>query len=281
LAGKQAHREGMGMSTSTAPGMNGSLDRIEATPLNGTFGARIDGIDLSRPLGSQAIERLMELLRQHKVLTFRDQFAVGPNELLAFAQRFGTPEAAPHPTHADFPGLPGVKVLVSDAEDGFYEDSWHTDGATRESTRMLSILQAVDVPPYGRDTVFADMEAAYEQLSKPMRELLGGLWAVHSWGPQKPDAPPVEHPVILEDAVSGRKTLYVNRAYTRSIAGLRRAESETLLKYFFSLTHLSELQLRVSWKPGSIVMWDNEKTQHYLVRDLSYRRVMHRVMLFV
>ena len=144
-----------------------------------------------------------------------------------------------------------------------------------------SILQAVDVPPYGRDTVFADMEAAYEQLSKPMRELLGGLWAVHSWGPQKPDAPPVEHPVILEDAVSGRKTLYVNRAYTRSIAGLRRAESKTLLKYFFSLTHLSELQLRVSWKPGSIVMWDNEKTQHYLVRDLSYRRVMHRVMLFV
>ena len=145
------------MSTSTAPGMNGSLDRIEATPLNGTFGARIDGIDLSRPLGSQAIERLKELLRQHKVLTFRDQFAVGPNEILAFAQRFGTPEAAPHPTHADFPGLPGIKVLVSDAEGGFYEDSWHTDGATRESTRMLSILQAVDVPPYGRDTVFADM----------------------------------------------------------------------------------------------------------------------------
>src|SRR5229473_3135226 len=66
----------MGMSTSTAPGMNGGLDRIEATPLNGTFGARIDGIDLSRPLGSQAIERLKEFVRQHKVLTFRDQFAV-------------------------------------------------------------------------------------------------------------------------------------------------------------------------------------------------------------
>jgi len=114
------------MSTSTAPAMNGSPDRIEATRLNGTFGARIDGIDLSRPLASQAIERLKELLREHKVLTFRDQFAVGPNELLAFAQRFGTPEAAPHPTHADFPGLPGVKVLVSDAEGEFYEDSWHT-----------------------------------------------------------------------------------------------------------------------------------------------------------
>jgi len=62
------------MSTSTTADMNGSLDRIEATPLNGTFGARIDGIDLSRALRSQAIERLKELLRQHKVLTFRDQF---------------------------------------------------------------------------------------------------------------------------------------------------------------------------------------------------------------
>jgi len=269
------------MSTATAPSLNGSVDRIEATPLNGTFGARVDGIDLSHPLGDEAVEDVKELIRRHKVLTFSDQVAVGAKELLAFAERFGTPEAAPHPTHADFPGLPGVKVLVSDAADGFYEDSWHTDGATRESTRMISILQAVDVPPYGRDTVFADMEAAYEQLSKPMQQFLGGLRAVHSWGSQKPEAPPVEHPVILEDAVSGRKTLYVNRAYTRSIAGLRRAESETLLKYLFSLTHMSELQLRVGWKPGSIVMWDNEKTQHYLVRDLSYRRVMHRVMLFV
>jgi taurine dioxygenase len=137
------------MSTQTAPSMNGSLDRIEAMRLNGTFGARVGGIDLSRPLGSQGVERLKELLRQHKVLTFRSQFAVGPSDLLTFAHRLGTPETAPHPTHADFPGLPGVKVLVSDAAEGFYEDSWHTDGATRESTRLISILQAVDVPRLG------------------------------------------------------------------------------------------------------------------------------------
>jgi len=257
-------------------------DLYDVSPLTGTFGAQINGIDLSVPLGEAGARHIRELLRQYKVLVFRDQFSVGPKELLAFAEHFGVPEAGEHPTHASVPGLPGVKVLHSNAEglEALNPDSWHTDGSTRKLTRCLSILQAIDIPPFGRDTLFADMEAVYDRLSKPMRTLLDGLTAEHSWKSQKPGAPTVMHPVVLQDEVNGRKALYVNKTYTCSINEMRPDESEAMLQFLYRQTHVPEIQLRVNWKPGSIVMWDNEKTQHYLVFDKAYNRIMHRVMLF-
>ncbi len=94
-----------------------------------------------------------------------------------------------------------------------------------------------------------------------------------------PDAAPVEHPVIMTDPETGRKSVYVNRLYTSRIVGLRDEESDALLELLFKQTSVPELQLRVSWEPGTLTIWDNEKTQHYLVRDKQADRVMHRVMV--
>ena len=158
-------------------------------------------------------------------------------------------------------------------------DSWHTDGPPRELTQWFSFLLAHKVPPYGRDTLFADMEAAYQRLSPTLREFLEGLRAMNSWGVSNPDAAPVEHPVVITDPDTGCKSLYVNRLYTNSIVGMRKEESDMLLEFLFRQTNVPELQLRVSWNPGTLTIWDNEKTQHYLVRDKAYDRVMHRVMV--
>ena len=135
------------------------------------------------------------------------------------------------------------------------------------------------MPPYGRDTMFADMEIAYANLSPPMKTLIDGLTAIHSWGKKMPDAPPVEHPIVYVDPRTGRKSIYVNKVYTRAIKGLRRDESDAILNFLFQQTHVPEHQLRASWKPGTIVVWDNQRTQHYIVQDKPYRRVMHRVMV--
>ena len=113
----------------------------------------------------------------------------------------------------------------------------------------------------------------------PLREFLEGLTALKSWGAANPEAEPVEHPVIMTDPDSGRKSLYVDRLYTRSIVGLREEESQALLELLYKQTHVPELQLRVSWDVGTLVIWDNEKTQHYLVRDRQFDRIMHRVMV--
>ncbi len=253
---------------------------MDLQPLNGTLGARVDGVDLRRREAG-AVGEVKRALHQHKVLVLRDQTAVQPDDLLAFAEEFGAAERVAHPIWDDVPGHVGVKRITgSEYATGVdVGDSWHTDGPPREKTQWYTFLQAIDVPAYGRDTLFADMEGAYRRLSPPLREFLETLTALNSWGSAKPDAVPVVHPVVMEDPDTGVKSLYVNQLYTTRIRELREEESDTLLAYLFRQTAVPELQLRVSWRPGTLVIWDNEKTQHYIVRDKPHPRVMHRVMV--
>lgn len=250
---------------------------FEIEPLTGTFGAEIRGVDLAMAPDDEVVEKLLAALAEYKVLLFRDQHAVGPKEQLAFASRFGQPEV--HPTHPHVEELPAVTVLQNLGDHGYERDSWHTDGSTRDDTCWISFLRAVDIPAYGRDTAFADMEAAFNGLSPGLQQYVEGLTAEHNWGRQIPGSPSVEHPIVLTSHLSHRKVLYVNRVYTTSVVGVRAIEGDALLALLYEQTHIPEYQLRIRWQPGSIAMWDNETTQHYLVRDLEYPRVMHRVMV--
>ena len=264
---------------------------FDVSPISGTFGAEIHGLDASVALTPDVVGKLWETFDDYKVLVFRDQLAVGPPEHLAFARNFGTPEIHPYLTHVD--DVPEVSIHESfgtgnygkQADDrelktpsGIHE-TWHTDGSTREVTSYISFLKAVDIPPYGRDTVYADMEAVLAGLSPAMQQFLEGLTAMHSWGMSDPDAPPIEQPVVVTNSRTGRKTLYVNKGYTRSIVGMGHDESDEVLGFLFRRCRYAEYQIRVRWAPGTIVMWDNQNTQHYLVQDIEYPRVMQRVMV--
>ena len=253
---------------------------LQTTPLTGIVGARVSNVDILQH-DDALVTEIKAALDRYKVLVIPGQQSLTPEGLLRFAERFGTAERAAHPNWDDVPGHVGVKLLAT----GHYPtgvdvgDSWHTDGPPRELTQWYSFLHAIQVPPYGRDTLFADMEAAYRRLSEPLQKFLEGLTALNAWGASKPDAPPVEHPVIMTDPDTGRKSLYVNRLYTTRIVGLRDEESDALLDLLFRQANVPELQLRVSWDPGTLTIWDNEKTQHYIVRDQPADRVMHRVMV--
>ena len=211
---------------------------LQTTPITGILGATVKGVDLTRRDNS-LVGQIKDALSRYKVLVIPDQGALTPVTLLTFAEAFGTAERAPHPTWDDVPGTIGVKLLHTkdDKIGADAEDDWHTDGSTRKHPSWLSFLHAHRVPAYGRDTLFADMEAAYERLSAPLQSFLDGMTALHSWGVQKPDAPPVEHPVILTDPDTGRKTLYVSRAYTRSIVGLRGGGERGVARAAFSPGH--------------------------------------------
>ena len=254
------------------------VSELSIEPITGALGAQIGGVDLTRPADAGLVAELEHLIAVHKVLVFTGQTDVGPSELVRFAKHFGAPETVPHPDHADYPGEPGVKIIEYDCSPHVV-DQWHTDGATRADRRWLSFLQAVDVPPYGRDTLFADMEAAFEGLSPLLQDFLAGMNTQQSWGGQKPGAPPVVHPAVVTNKVTGRRALYVNRIYTTALEGLRPKESQLLLEYLKDLAFYPDYQMRVRWKPGTIAMWDNERTQHYVAQDKEYHRIMHRVMV--
>lgn len=255
---------------------------IQVAPLTGLIGAEIKGLDLTRALTEEQNSTVFQAFLDHKVLVIRGQQAISRRQLADFCRLFGEPEIEEHPQHGADADTPEVKVLRSDAgnEDEDRDSSWHMDGSTRGADKRLwvSILQAVEVPEYGRDTAFVDMERAFHRLSEPMQTFVSGLKAIHSWGWVKPGAPTSEHDVAPIHSYTGRRTLYVSPFYTTDIVGLRPDESDLLLKFLLSKVHRLEHQVRVSWEPGTIVIWDNARTLHYPIMDRPFPRVMHRVM---
>jgi taurine dioxygenase len=159
------------------------------------------------------------------------------------------------------------------------------------------MLVALEVPPVGGDTLFANQYLAYETLSDGMKRLLGGLTGVSSSA--KADATKTredriksdptqrsreeilaEHPVVRTHPETGRKSLYVNVAHTVRFFGMTEAESAPVLAYLFDHQTRPEFTCRFSWRVGSLAFWDNRAAQHNPVNDYhGYRRVMHRITL--
>jgi taurine dioxygenase len=160
------------------------------------------------------------------------------------------------------------------------------------------MLLAREVPPRGGDTLFASMSMAYEALSPGLRVMLDGLRAVHSsahvFGANAPYvkssgarlANPeaatqhVVHPVVIRHPQTGRRTLYVNRAFTLHFEGWTPAESKPLLDYLYQHSVQPEFTCRFEWQKGSMAFWDNRATWHYALNDYhGHRRLMHRITL--
>jgi taurine dioxygenase len=231
-------------------------------------------------------------LLEHQVLFFRDQ-PISPLEQRAFAARFGEIEG--HPAYPVVPGTRDVQILESTAEKPSKIEAWHSDMTFRPQPPKYTMLHGKVIPPYGGDTLFASMTAAYEALSAPYRHLLDGLTATHdfAFGFKESLAepggherlagaiaanPPVTHPVIRTHAETGRKVLFVNSLFTTRINELTPAESRNLLDFLFAHLVTPEFTVRLGWAPETLVIWDNRATQHKPVNDfLPHHRKHHRI----
>lgn len=92
------------------------------------------------------------------------------------------------------------------------------------------------------------------------------------------DFPPAEHPVVRTHPETGRKTLYVNRAFTQHIVGMDDDESRAVLDFLYLQATFPESQCRWRWQPGDVAFWDNRSTQHDATSDyFPQRRVMERI----
>jgi taurine dioxygenase len=254
---------------------------ITLAPLTPAIGAEVGGVDLSRPLDADALGTLRAALLDHKVLFFRDQ-DITTEEHLAFARSFGELEVHPFAPHK--PGYPEVLAITHDRERRGRENTWHSDVTWREKPSLGSVLRALEVPPVGGDTLFSDMGAAYDGLSEPVKDQIEGKVAVHDFAyfragmrkAGKSEAeieafnrayPEVEHPVVRTHPETGRKSLYVNAAFTKHIVGMAKEESDRLLRHLYAQAATPEYQCRFRWRAHSIAFWDNRSSQHYAVSD--------------
>ena len=270
---------------------------MEFAPISGACGAEVFGIDLEQDLNAERVEALTVGLGEYGVLVFRGQ-ALSPEGHLAMGKAFGGVNV--NRFFRAVEGYPGIAEVRKEPEQKTnIGGQWHTDHTYDTEPALGSILVARELPPFGGDTQFSSMYAAWDALSDGLKAMLCGMKAVHSsrhvFGPRADHVKGASdlagrlgnseaavqdavHPVVIHHPVSGRPSLYVNRGFTVRFDDWTVEESRSLLEMLYKYGSRPEFTCRVRFEPGTVVFWDNRATWHCALNDYAgYRRLMHRV----
>ena len=236
---------------------------IDVHPIAGALGAEIEGVDIARPLEDEVVSEIRQAFLDHLVIFFRNQ-ELTPQEQLAFAQLFGQPME--YPLMKGLPECPSITAVIKlEHEQVNFGGVWHSDTTYLERPPMASMLYAVEIPPYGGDTLFANQYMAYETLSEGLKKTLDGLVGVSiSTKPENASTRvhrlrdagaelkvlSAAHPVVRTHPETGRKALYVNNAHTTHFEGWTEGRDGSLLDYLFEHQVRPEFTCRFHWGQG-------------------------------
>jgi taurine dioxygenase len=266
---------------------------IEVRLIAGALGAEIGGVDVAQPLPPAVVSEIRQAWLDHLVIFIPGQ-KLSPQAQVDFARRFGDPME--YPQLKGLPECPLITPVIKlEHERVNFGGVWHSDTTYLERPPMASMLYALETPPHGGDTLFANQYLAYESLSDRLQQVLAGLVGINSSTKAEvtrsredrlraagveTKALTGEHPVVRTHPETGRKALYVNAGHTTHFKGLSVEESAPLLDFLFRHQVKAEFTCRYRWEPGALAFWDNRCAQHYPVNDYhGFRRIMHRVTL--
>ena len=270
---------------------------LDVQPISGALGAEVRGVDLGAALDDATIAAIRGALLDHCVIFFRDQ-RFDAEQHKALARRFG--EIFIHPNYAGTQADPEIVLMRREPGDKkIVGEEWHTDTTMVAEPPMGAILYAIETPPYGGDTLFANQYLAYETLSDGMKRMLAGLRAIHT--DRKVAGPAARmnaqrstkvreddawretisvHPVVRTHPETGRKCLFVNHSYTVGFEGMTEEESRPLLGFLLDHGHRPEFTCRFRWTDGAVTFWDNRCVKHLAIKDSGpFRRFMRRVQV--
>ncbi|MFP6734271.1 MAG: TauD/TfdA family dioxygenase [Rhodospirillales bacterium] len=274
---------------------------IKVEPLTPVVGAMISGVDLGNLSSEDMIDEISSALWQFHVLFFRDQ-EMSPEAQSRLGKMFG--EVTPHEFMRPLDDHPNVHITDHEGHGPSGNAHWHTDVTFRKRPNLVTILQPIELPKSGGDTLWCSTGAAFDALPAPMKTMLLSLSAEHDmpfhmrrlWSCLRsadggPDAaneaefkqirenPIVVHPAVINHPVTGRLTLYVNSNWTKKFIDMDLDMSDHLLAALFDWVKRPDFQVRFQWKMGSIGIFDNFATQHYAVVDYAPEyRAMQRVI---
>jgi taurine dioxygenase len=251
---------------------------IEIQKVTAHIGARVLGVDISKPLDDITVAALRTALNEHKALVF-DDVDLDDEGQQAFARHFGDLTTA-HPTVPAVDGAPNV--LPVDSERG-RANHWHTDVTFVLNPPQASTLRSITIPPYGGETLIANAAAAYRDLPEPLRAFADTLWAEHTndYDYAVPDENVDEeqaaqraqftsikfrtaHPVVRVHPLTGERGLFIG-GFAQRIVGLSVGESRKILDLLQAYVTRPENVLRWRWSPNQLVLFDNRITQHYAI----------------
>lgn len=275
---------------------------VSVRKIGEALGAEVGGVDLSKPLDADTFAAIRAAWLDNLVIRIRGQNLTDP-QLLAFSRHFGeldppgpNPQGKPYlPQHPEMNVISNVKeggMPIGGLGDG--EAIWHSDMTYIDSPPSAALLYALEVPPAGGDTYWANMYLAYETLSPQMKKRIEGLKAIHDatynsagfkrkgyddvTDPRR--APGAHHGLVRTHPETKRKCLFLGRRRNAYIVGLELDESEALLDELWKHATQARFAFRQQWKVGDLMIWDNRCTLHRRDPfDPAARRVMHRTQI--
>tara|TARA_B100000686_G_scaffold212002_1_gene218908 strand:- start:56 stop:883 length:828 start_codon:yes stop_codon:yes gene_type:complete len=264
--------------------------------LSGALGAEIEGIDL-KDTSVENFKKINKLLLEHKVIFFRNQ-NITEEEQLALAKHFGPLEKHVYVKPLEnYPEI--IRIIKGPNEKHQWGETWHTDVSYNVKPTKVIILRSIKIPPVGGDTMFSNMEIAYETLDEKIKEKIKGKIAVHSSlgaaafvdkyekmsGNGNTNEYSNTHPVVRTHPETGKKILYVNSMYTQKIIDMDKKESDEILNEIFKHQERLDFTCRFKWTENAVAIWDNRSTQHQGLTDffpgkgLGYERIMDRIAI--
>jgi alpha-ketoglutarate-dependent taurine dioxygenase len=268
---------------------------MRIVPSGKMLGARIEGLDLAKPLAEREVEEIIQAIGRYGVLCFPRQ-RLSARQHKEFAARFGELEINVASGAYQEPGIPEVMILSNIVKDGKpigladAGQDWHTDMSYSKTIAFANVLYALEVPRRNGKvlgaTEFSSMHAAYEGLPDDLKARLDGMTVLHDFNKfwdkmrnekgskrpplteaQKKAKPPVSHPIFLQHPITGRKVLYANPGYSMRINQLAQKESDEILEFLFEHQLKPEYRYRHEWAEGDVLMWENFGTIHNAVAD--------------
>jgi len=277
------------MNVATLPlDLNEEPTEITVSPVSIHIGAEIGGVDLTKPLSEKAVREIRAALLKWKVLFFHDQH-LDHAQHLAFSRQFGELTEG-HAVFGNVEGYPEIYSIAKHRKANRYKagekmekpwTGWHADITAAINPPAASILRGVNIPPYGGDTQFTNLVAAYNGLSETMRGIVDGLRGVHRFAPPqgtqsseeyselvRTRGQTSEHPLVRVHPETGERALYVSPSFLKSIVGMTPRESEKLLELLWEHAVRQDYTVRFRWKAGDIAFWDNRATCHLAPSDI-------------
>jgi taurine dioxygenase len=282
--------------------MSAVMNDIVVTPVSKALGADIGGVDLAKPLHADTARRVIEAWHQHLVVRLRGQH-ISESDFVRFGRHLGELDlpftsAQGNPRRPDLPEMAVMSNIVENGKKlgglGNFEAAWHTDMSYMEVPPSASLLHAIEVPPEGGNTWFANMYSAYETLPQSLKARIEGRLCKHdhtynSTGELRKGfsevtdprtSPGAVHPMVRTHPDTGRKALFLGRRLNAYIIGMELSESEALLDELVAHATSPVHTWTQKWKVGDLIIWDNRCTMHYRESfDNSTRRLMNRLQV--
>jgi len=272
---------------------------IDIQPIGSHFGARIAGVDFSRPIEPGTFEQIQQALTRYAVLGFCTA-PIDDEQQLNFSSMFGRlhesilDESRRRLKDRRFNDVGNLNVQgeIDRNEEAKYGDAnllWHSDLSFLSAPAKVTILSARVLPPTPPDTEFADMRAAWAALPAARQAALEGLQVEHSvfaarersgftdfTDEERRRAPPVVHPLVRTHPQSGVKTLYLSSSAAR-IVGWPDDEGRALLDELTAFATQPQFVLAYKWQAGDVLVWDGAATMHRATpfNSREHKRELH------